>query len=195
MGIAGFLSLGMPLNLAEPAYLEHVSSVFIFSCRVCEWNWPVCIGPLQFLNSSLYWSSGTIQSLFSFYQMKEFILSSGSIPDQGTNESSSSLYNSSHRGEYILSPDPSNFSDHLITTVVDVTTSGDWLLIIAPYGDESSVRIDSCFSSSEKKPWTGWLPLGDNHSSKYWSSCPWSWNSTSIRCGSSHYCDPVEGSQ
>ena len=34
MGIAGFPSLGMPLDLAELTYLEHVSSVFRFSLRV-----------------------------------------------------------------------------------------------------------------------------------------------------------------
>ena len=84
MGIAGFPSLGMPLNLAEPAYLEHVSSVFIFSLSVCERNWPLCIGPLQFFNSSSCWSSGTIQSFFSLDQVKQFVLASGSVPDQVT---------------------------------------------------------------------------------------------------------------
>ena len=47
MSIAGFTSLGMPINLTEPAYLEHVSSVFLFSLRVYKQNWPLCIGPLQ----------------------------------------------------------------------------------------------------------------------------------------------------
>ena len=46
MGIDGFTSLGMPLNLAEPACLEHVSSVFLFSFCVCERNLPLCIGSL-----------------------------------------------------------------------------------------------------------------------------------------------------
>ena len=50
MGIAGFPSIGMPLNLADNEYLEHVSSVFCLSLRVCELNEPLCIGPLQFLN-------------------------------------------------------------------------------------------------------------------------------------------------
>ena len=187
MGIAGFPSLGMPLNLAEPAYLEHVFSVFHFSLRFCEQNWPLCIGPLQFLNYSSYWSSGTFQSLFSFDQVKQFILASGSVPDQGTKDLSSSLYNTPHRGESISSQDPSTLYDHLATTIADVSPSGAWLLILAPSGAESSVRIDSCFYSSDKKPWTDWIPLGDNHSSKSWSSCPWSWNSPSIRCGSSNY--------
>ena len=173
MGIAGFPSLGMPLNLEEPAHLEHVSFVFIFSLRVCERNWPLFIGPLQLLKSSLYWFSGTIQSLSSLDQVKQFILASGSVPDQVAKESSSSLYNPPYRGEYILSPDPSNLSHHLTTAIVDVPTSGAWLLIIAPSGAASSIRIDSYFSSSENKPWIDWLPLGYNHYSKSWSSCPW----------------------
>ena len=172
MDISVFSSLGMSLNLADPEYLEHVSSVFLLSFRVCEQNWPLCIGPLQLLNSSLYWSPGTIQSFFSLDQVRKFIMSSGSVPDQGTKVSFSSFYNPPHRGESILFPDLSNLSYYLITTIVDVPPSGDWLVIFAPYGDKSSIRIDSCFSSSYMKPWTDWLPLGDNHSSKYWSSCP-----------------------
>ena len=58
----------------------------------------------------------------------------GSVPDQGTKESSSSLYNPLHRGESILSPDPSTLSDYLTTTIVDVSHSGAWLLILAPSG-------------------------------------------------------------
>ena len=115
MGIAGVPSLGMPLNLAEPAYLEHVSSVFRFSLRVCERNLPLCMGPFQFLNSSFYLSSGTFQSLFSLDQVKQFILASESVPDQVTKEFSSSLYNPPHRGESISSPDASTLSDHLTT--------------------------------------------------------------------------------
>ena len=147
MGIAGFPYLGIPLNLAEPAYLEHVSSVFLFSLMICERNLPLCIGPLQFLNYSSYWSPGTIQSLFYLDQVKQPILASGSVTDQGTKEWSSYLYNRPHRGEYILYPDPSTLSDHLITTIVDLSTSGAWLLIIVPSGAKSSICIDSCFSS------------------------------------------------
>ena len=140
MDISGFPSLGIPLNLAEPAYLDHVSSIFCFSLRVCEWNWHLCICPLQLLNYSLYWSSGTIQPLFYLYQVKQVILESGSVSNQGTKESSYSLYNLPHRGEYILSPDPSTLSDHLITTILYVSSSGSWLLIISPSGAESSIR-------------------------------------------------------
>ena len=168
MGIYGFLYLGMPLNLAKPAYLELVSSVFIFSLRVCEWNWTLFIGPLRFLNSSSYWSSGKTQSLFSLDQVKKFILAYGYVTYQETKESSSSLYNPPQKGEYILSPYTSNLSDHLTTTILDISHSGAWLLNIAPSGAESSIRIYHCFSSSDKKPWTDWLPLGDNHSSKSW---------------------------
>ena len=57
-----------------------------------------------------------------------------------------------HRGESILSPYPSTLSDHLTTNIVDVSPSGAWLLIIAPYGAGYSIHIDSFFSSSEKKP-------------------------------------------
>ena len=145
MGIAGFPSLGMPLNLAEPEYLEHVSSVFRFSLRVCEQNWPLCIGTLQFLNSSSYWCTETIQSLSYLDQVKQFILESGSVPDQGT-ISFSYFCNPPHRGESISSPDPSTLSDHLTTTIVYVSPSGSWLLILDPSGAESSVCIDSCFS-------------------------------------------------
>ena len=148
MGIASFPSLGISLKFSEPAYLEHVSSVFLFSLRVCERNWPFCIGPLQFLNSSLYWSPVIIQSLFSLDQLKPFILKYGSVPEQVTKESSSSLYNLLHRGEYILSPYPSSFSDHLITDVVDVPPSGAWFLIISPSGAESYICIDSRLYSS-----------------------------------------------
>ena len=151
MGITGFPSLGMPLNLAEPAYLEHVSSVFRFSFRVCERNLPLCIGPLQFLNASSYWCTGTIQSLSSLDQVNQLILAYGSVPDQGI-ISFSSFYNPPHRGESISSPDPSTLSNYLITTIVDVSPSGAWLLILDPSGAESSVCVDSCFSSSEKKP-------------------------------------------
>ena len=138
-------------------------------------RWPE-LKTKKFLNSSSYWSSGTIQSLFSLDQMKQFILASGSVPDQGTNESSSSLYNPPHRGESISSPDPYTLSEHLTNTIVDVSPSGARLLILPPSGAKLSVYIDSCFSSLENKPWTYWLPLGENHSSKSWSSYPWSWN-------------------
>ena len=187
MGIAGFPSLWMPLNLAEPAYLEHVSSVFIFSLRVCERNWPLCIGPLQFLNSSLYWSSRKTQSFYSLDQVKQFILGSGSFSDKGSRESSSSLYNKPYRGESILYPETNTFPENLTTTMVDVPPPGSWLLIIYPSGAEYSIRIDSCFSSSEKKLRTDWLPHGDNQSSKSWSRCPWSRNSPFIRFARFNY--------
>ena len=167
MGVSGFPSLGMPLNLAEPAYLDHVSSVFLFSLRLYERNWTLCIGPLQFLNYSLYWSSGNIQSLSSLYQVKLFTLASGSVTEQVTKELSSYLYNPPHRGASMLSLYLSTFSDNFTTNIVDVPTSGSWLLIIAPSGAKSSICIYSCFYSSEKKPISGWLLLGDSHYSKY----------------------------
>ena len=168
MGIVGFTSLVMPLNLAGPAYWEDSSSVFLLYLRVRERNLPLCIGTLQFLNSSLYWYPGTIQSFTSLYQVKQFILASGSVTDQKTKELSSSLYNPPHRCEYILSPYPSTFYDHLTTTMVDVSPSVTMLIIISPSGAEYSIRIESYLSYSEKKPWTGWILLGDNQYSKYW---------------------------
>ena len=148
MGIASFTSLGLPLNLAELAYLEHFSFLIIFSVRVYERKCPLCVGTVQFLISSLYWSLWTIQALSSLDQVKQFILASGSVPDQGTKESPYSLYNPPHRGESILSPYPFTFSDHSTTAMLDVSPSGAWLFIIDPSGAESSIRIDYCFYSS-----------------------------------------------
>ena len=85
-------------------------------------------------------------------QVKQFILVSGCVLYEGSKESSSSLFNLMHRGEYILSPDPSAFSDHLVTTIVDVPPFGAWLIFIATSGSKSSFRIDYLFYSLEKKP-------------------------------------------
>ena len=175
MGISGFPSLWIALNLENPESLVHVSSVFIFYLRVCERNLPLWIFPRHFFNSSLYWSPGTIQSLSSLDQVNPFILAYLSVPYQVTKESSSSLYNLLNKGAYILSSDPSTLSDHFTTTIVDITPSWSWLLIIDPYGTGPFILIDSC-SSSKNKPRSGWLPLGYNHSSKYWSICSWYWN-------------------
>ena len=98
--------------------------------------------------------------------MKKFILVSGSAPDQGTKESPSSLYNTPHRGAYMLSLDSSTLSEHFKTTMVDVPPSGAWLLIISPYGAKSSICTDSCFSSSDKKLRSGLPHLVGNHSYK-----------------------------
>ena len=124
MDISGFPYLGMPLNLSEPEYLEHVSSVFRFSLRVCKQNLPLCIGPLQFLNSSSYWSSGTIQSLLSLDQVKQFILTSGSVPDQGIIYSLSSLYNPPHCGPSTLTLGYFIAYDRFIITMIDIAPSG-----------------------------------------------------------------------
>ena len=114
-------------------------------------------------------------------QVKQFILASGSIPDQGTKYQSSSLYNTPHNGAYILSSKFYILSHNFITNIVNIYLSGSRLLMFAPSGAEPSIFMDSCFSSSEKKPWSGWLPIGDNHSSKYWPNSPWACNMTSIR--------------
>ena len=187
MGIDGFPSLRIPLNLTDTAYLEHVSSVFLISLRFCWRNWPLLIGSFQLLNYSLYWYPKTIQSFPFIDQVKEFILAYGSVPDQGIINPWSSLYNPSHSGPYTLTIGPFIASEHFITTVADISPYGSWFLILYPSGAEYSICIDSCFSSSEKKPWTDWLPFGENHSSKYWSSCPWSCNSPCVKFDSFHY--------
>ena len=130
---------------------------------------------------------GTIQPFYYLDQVKLFILESGYVPDQGTKDPSSSLYNPSHKGASIFYPDPSTFSDHFKTTMVDISPSGSWLLIVDPSGYEPSIYVDSCVTSSEKKMRSCWLPLGYNHSSKSWSICPWSWNLLSIGSDSFNY--------
>ena len=103
------------------------SSVLEFFIILISWNNPIIVifGPSEAINLGIC-----------------------SVPNQGTKELYSSLYNPPCRGEYILSPDPSNFYDHLITTMVDDPPSGAWLVIIAPYGSEYYIRIDYSFSSS-----------------------------------------------
>ena len=96
-----------------------------------------------------------IIGLSYLYQVKQFILAYGSIPDQGTKESHFPLYNPPHRGASILSSDPFTLSDHLTTNIVDAHPYEAWFIIIAPSGAKSSIRIDYCFSSSEKKTRTG----------------------------------------
>ena len=167
MGIAGFPYLGIPLNLTEPACLEHLSSFFLFYLRFFWRNWPLLIGPSQLSKYSFYWSPRKIQSLSSLYQVKEFILASGYVPDHGIIDPWYSLYNKPHSGPSTLTLGPFIASDHFITTMVDIAPSGAWLLTIAPSGAEYSICLDSCFSSSEKKPQSCQIPLGDNHSSNF----------------------------
>ena len=166
MGIYGFPSLVIPLNLTEPAYLDHVSSFFLFSLRFFCRNLPLLIVPRQLFKSSFYWSPRTIQSFSSLDKLKELILASGFVPDQGIIDPWSSFYNPPHSGPFTLTLGPFIASDNIITTMVDIDPSGAWLLIIAPSGAESSIYLDSLFSSSEKKPQSGWIPIGDNNSSK-----------------------------
>ena len=84
-------------------------------------------------------------------------------------------------------PEPSIFSDYFKNTMVYIAPFESWLLIVYPYEAETYICIDSCLYSSEKKLWLGWIPLGYNHSSKSWSSCPWSLDSPSIRVDSFKY--------
>ena len=55
----------------------------------------------------------------------------------------------------ILYPNPSTFYEHFITIIVDIYPSISWLLIIAPSVAKLSIYVDSCLSSSEKKPQSG----------------------------------------
>ena len=174
MDIAGFTFLGILLNLTGPTYLEHVSSVFLISLIFWWWNWTLLIGPFQLLKFSLYWFPKKIQSFSSVDQAKESILASGSVTNQGIIDPLSSLYNPPNCGPSTITLGYFIASNHFITTMVNIAPSGAWLIILAPSGSESSIRIDYSFFYSEKKPWTDWLPLGDNHSSNYWSSYPWS---------------------
>ena len=135
LGLDGYIWISLPKNtikIGRVYIFRAFTSVFLFYLRVCEHNWPLWIGPCQFLNSSLYWYTGIIQSLSSSDPAKQFILESGSIPDLGTKELSSSLYNPLHRGMYKLSEDPSTLSNHLTTTMVHVPPYRAWLLIISP---------------------------------------------------------------
>ena len=100
MGIDGLPSLGIPLNLEEPAYLVRAFSFFLFYLRSYEQNWTLCIGSLQLLNSLLYWYPGTIQSLSYFYQVNELVLAYGSVNDQVPKDPSPYLYNTTHKAEY-----------------------------------------------------------------------------------------------
>ena len=152
MGISGFTSIGILLNLIETEYLDNISSIFLFYLRLFWRNWPLLIGPRQLLNSSLYWSSRTIQSLYSLDQVKEFILAYGSVPDQGIIDPWSSLNNPPHSGTSTLTLVPFIASDHYIITMVDIASSGAWLLIIAPSGAEYSICLDYCLSYSYKEP-------------------------------------------
>ena len=49
------------------------------------------------LDSSLYWYFETLQYLSSLYQLRKFILASGSITDQVTIDLYSYLYNIPHK--------------------------------------------------------------------------------------------------
>ena len=77
--MSGFPYLRIPWNFTEPENLEHIISVLLIFWRDCAQNWPLWIGPRQFLNFLLYWSPGKTQSLSFLDQVKQFILASGSL--------------------------------------------------------------------------------------------------------------------
>ena len=76
--------------------------------------------------------------------MKQFSLASSYVPDQGTIDPISSLYNTPHNGPYTLTLDPLIASDHFTTTIVDIYRTRYWLLNISPFGAKYSICIDSC---------------------------------------------------
>ena len=127
---------------------------------------------LDFFNILSYWSPGITQLLPLLDQVKPLILAYGSIPDQVTIYQSYSLYNLPHSGPYNLTLSTSTSYDHFTTTMVDISLSGAWLIIVAPSLPEYHIYVYSCFYSSEKKLWLGWIPIGYNHSSKLLSTCP-----------------------
>ena len=114
-------------------------------------------------------------------QVNQFILSSGSVTDQGTQVSAFSLYNLLHKGLYIFSTDPSTLSDHFTTNMVDISPSIYLFLSIDPSGSKPFICRGYCFFSPEKKLQSGLLPLVYHHYSTYWSSFPWYWNLPSVR--------------
>ena len=149
---------------------------------------------LPVLNLLLYCIPVTTQSLSFLYQVKQFFLESGSVPKKINIHPSPSLYNPPHNRPSNLNCGPSTLSEHFTTTMIDIFPSGDLLLIFNPSGSEASMCVDSCFSSSEKKPILCWIPIGDNHYSRSWSTIPWSRNLPSIRFDSFNVL-PTESSQ
>ena len=85
-------------------------------------------------------------------QVKPFILSHVSVSEKFTIYLSSSFYNLPHIGASILSPVTYAFSDHLTTTMVDISPYVYFLFIFPPYVAEPSVCLEYCFSYSEKTP-------------------------------------------
>ena len=56
-----------------------------------------------------------------------------SATNQVTIDPSSSLYNMSHKGVYILSPNPYTFYDHFKSTMVYIVPYGALFLIFDPF--------------------------------------------------------------
>ena len=160
------------LNLTEPENLEHILSVLLLFLRVWENNWPLLISNHQFLNYSFGWSPGTIQSLSSLDPVNHFRLASGPVPHQRTIYQWSSLYNPPHSGLSTLTIEPFIKYDHFTITMIYIVPYRAWLIIVAPSRAKTSICVDSCLSSAEKKLWLGWFPLGDNHYYNYLSRWP-----------------------
>ena len=82
------------------------------------------IGTFQLLKFLLYWFPKKIQSFSSVDQVKEFVLESGSVPDQEIIGSLSSLYNPPHCGPSTLTLCPFIEPEHFITAIVNIAPSG-----------------------------------------------------------------------
>ena len=77
--------------------------------------------------------------------MKKFILTSGSVHDQGTVHPWSSLYNTPHSGTSTLTLGTYVASEHLQVTMVDIATSGSWLIIVSTSRSKPVICVKSCF--------------------------------------------------
>ena len=133
MVIFVFPYLRTPFKLIEPEHLYHVFYIINLFLRAFK-HCPLWIGTHHFLNFLLYWYPETIQSLSFPEQVKQFVLAYGYVPEEGTIEPSSSLYNIKHSGTSTLKLSLSTKYDHLTMPIVllNVAPSGDIFLIVVP---------------------------------------------------------------
>ena len=119
--------------MVDTENFKHVPSIIIFFLMVCERNGQLWKVSQQFLKYSFYWFPGIIQSCSSLEQVKQFILTSGSIPDQGIIHPSYFLYFITQSEPYNLFNGPFISYDHFTMTTIfgDIAPYGAWLLIVA----------------------------------------------------------------
>ena len=150
--ISELIPVGLDMDLCLSLYrnsiklyrswkLERFLYVILFLLRACVRKWLLLIYPCQFWNILLYWPPGIIQSLLILDQVKQFILASGYVTDEGTIYPWSSLHNTPHSGTYTLTIGPSIESGHLKINMVDIAPSGAWLIIVSPSGYEHYIYV------------------------------------------------------